>query len=161
MKFIGLFCVTTATNNEEYKKVLKRKNLWMIALGLAGIVIAAAAYFARGDEGVQLPEYILGVYCGLGTGLTLAAIILFVRNCLLMGDEEKLRQSRLKNSDERIAEIRGKAALVATSVTLFLGTGLGLLLGIYEQVLIKAVLFMLYIFLFSYIIACAYYQKKI
>ncbi len=51
MKIIGLFCGTTATNNEEYRKVLKRRNIWMAALALAGIVIAGAALLAHGTRG--------------------------------------------------------------------------------------------------------------
>ena len=39
-----------------------------------------------------LPEHILGVYCGFGTGVAIAGIILFVRNMLLLGNEEKLKK---------------------------------------------------------------------
>ncbi len=117
--------------------------------------------FGAWYQGVQLPEYILGVYCGFGTGITLAAMIIFVRNLLLMGNEEKLKCSRLENTDERIVEIRRRAVGIATGATLFSCTGLGLIWGIYEQVLVKSVICMLDIFLFSYVVACAYYKKKI
>lgn len=161
MKFIGLLCGTTAANNEEYRKVLKRRNIWIAAFALLGLMIAAAAFLAAGNERVQLPEYILGVYCGVGTGICLGCIFLIVRNLLIMGNEEKLKQGRLENSDERIAEIRNRACGVAIGVTLLLCIAAGLIFGIYEQVLIKAVLFVLDVFIFSYLIACAYYKNKI
>lgn len=161
MKFIGLLCGTTAANNEEYRKVLKRRNIWIAAFALLGLMIAAAAFLAAGNERVQLPEYILGVYCGVGAGICLGCIFLIVRNLLIMGNEEKLKQGRLENSDERIAEIRNRACGVAIGVTLLLCMAAGLIFGIYEQVLIKAVLFVLDVFIFSYLIACAYYKNKI
>ncbi len=161
MKFIGLLCGTRAANNEEYRKVLKRRNIWMAAVALLGVMIAVAAFIAAKNESVQLPEYILGVYCGFGTGLCLGCIILIVKNLLMMGNEEKLKQGRLENSDERVAEIRNRACGVAIGVTLLLCMAAGLILGIYEQVLIKAVLFLLDVFIFSYLIACAYYKNKI
>lgn len=161
MKVKGIFCGTTATTNEEYRKVLKRRNAWMTALTIVGILIAAAALAAESSGTAALPEYILEVYCGFGTGLALAGIILFVRNCILMKDEEKLKQSRVENSDERLMEIGSKASMTAIKVMLLVGTASALIAGIYEPVLIKALIFMLDVFLFSYIAAFAFFKKRI
>lgn len=161
MRIKGIFCGTTATTNEEYRKVLKRRNAWMIALIIMGVLIAVVALAAESSGTAALPEYILGVYCGFGTGLALAGIILLVRNLILMKDEEKLKQSRIENSDERLQEIGSKASMTAIKVMLLVGTAGGLIVGIYEPVLIKALIFMLDVFLFSYIVAFAFFKKRI
>ena len=75
MKFRGLFCATTAANNEEYRKVLKRRNLWYLLIGAAGILIAVSALAAESSAQATLPDYILGVYSGFGTGLVLGMTI--------------------------------------------------------------------------------------
>lgn len=160
MKIRGLFCGTTAATNEEYREVLKRRNIWMIALTAAGALVAGAVLVAEQSGKAALPEYILGVYCGFGTGLALAGIILFVRNLILMKNEDKLKQSRVENSDERLKEIAGKAAMTAIKVMILVGTASGLIAGIYEPVLIKALIFILDVFIFSYIVAFAFFKKK-
>lgn len=161
MKMRGIFCGTTAANNEEYRIVLKKRNGWMAALVVTGIVIAAAAFMAEGSGGAALPEHILGVYCGFGTGLAIAGIILFVRNMILLGNEEKLKKDRLENTDERLMEIGNRAGKTAIKTVLLVGTAAAMICGIYEPVLIKAMLFMLDVFLFSYLIAYAYHKRKI
>ena len=160
MKFRGIFCGTTATTNEEYRKVLKNRNLWMIGLTIIGLMIAVVALWAEKTGATALPDYIIGVYCGFGTGLAIAGVILFVRNLLLMKNEEKLKESRLENSDERLTEIRNKALQAAVKILLLVGVAASMILGIFEPVLIKACLFLLYVFLFSFIIATAYYKKR-
>lgn len=160
MKIRGLFCGTTAASNEEYRKALKRRNLWMAALTVAGILIAVAALLADENGSALLPEYVLGVYCGFGTGLALAGILLMIRNVVLMRNEEKLKQSRLENSDERLQTIGNRAALTALKVLLLVIVAGGLIAGIYEQVLIKAVLFLLDVFFLSYIAAFSYFKRR-
>lgn len=160
MKIRGIFCGTTAATNEEYRKVLKKRNVWMAALTATGILIAAAAFMAEENGKAALPDYILGVYCGFGTGLAVAGILLFVKNLMLMKNEEKLKQSRLENADERLAEIGTKANRTATMVVMLAGTAGAMIAGIYEPVLVKALIFILDVFLFSYVAAFAYYKKK-
>ena len=160
MKIRGLFCGTKAVNNEEYRKVLKRRNLWMAALSLTGIAIGLTAFSAFENGNTVLPEYMLGVYCGFGTGLAMAGIFLIIRNCMLMQNEEKLKQSRLENSDERLQEIGNKAALTAIKVLLLAVTAGGMIGGIFHQILIKGVLFVLNVFIFSYIVSFAYFKRR-
>lgn len=160
MRFRGLFCTTTATNNEEYRKILKRRNLWYVLIGAAGILIAGAALMAAQSAKSELPEYILGVYCGFGTGIVLGMAVLFVRNLIMLRDEEKLKQNRLENTDERLEMIGNKAGMTALKILLLVGTVGALIGGIYEPVLIKVLIFGLDVFLFSYLIAFAYYKRR-
>lgn len=160
MRFTGIFCATTAKNNEEYRKVVRHRNLWVVVIALAGGLVALAALFAARTGDTGLPDYILGVYCGFGSGLILGMAILFVRNLILLQDEEKLRQSRLENTDERLEQIRNKAGQSALKTLLLVGVAGAMIAGIWEPVLIKALIFGLDVFVFSYLAACAYYKKK-
>lgn len=160
MKFRGIFCATTAANNEEYRKVLKRRNIWLGAVAGMGALVALAALLAERRSDTGLPDYILGVYCGFGTGLILGMAILFVRNMILLGNEEKLKQSRLENSDERLEQIGSRASQSALKVLMLVGIAGAMIGGIREPVLIKALIFALDVFVFSYLIALAYYRKK-
>lgn len=160
MKIKGLFCGTTATTNEEYKKVLKRRNIWKLVLVLAGILISGTAFYAEQMQKTALSEEVLGLYTGFGVGLALAGIILLIKTMILMGNEEKLKQDRLENADERLNEIRSKSAQVSLMVMLLVIITGGMICSIFEPILIKAMIFLVDVFAFSYIAAFSYYKKK-
>ncbi len=160
MKIKGFLCTTTAATNEEYREVLKKRNIWMAVLALTGALIAGSTFYAYQSQRAMLPEYIMGVYCGFGTGIFLAGILFLIKNLILLGNEEKLKQSRLENADERLDEINKKAARTTLMVLLIVVAAFCMVLGIYEPVLIKALLFFVNVFVFTYIITFTYYKKK-
>ncbi len=161
MNFKGIFCSTTAATNEEYKKVLKGRNIRMIIMSGAGLLVMAAALAAEKNGNAALPDYILGVYCGAGTGIAIAGVLLLIRNLILMRNEDKLKQNRVENSDERLKEIGNCATRASVQVMLLGGTGAALIGGIYEPILVKALLFMLDLFILSYAAAFAYFKRKL
>lgn len=118
MSMRGIFCQTTATTNEEYRKELKDRNGWLLFMAIGGAGEAAAAALAESGGTLSIPDYMLGVYCGTGAGIMVAAIVLYIRNLFLLKDEEKLKKSRLENYDERNQEIRNKALLAAVKILL-------------------------------------------
>ena len=156
MSMRGIFCQTTATTNEEYRKELKDRNGWLLFMAIGGAGEAAAAALAESGGTLSIPDYMLGVYCGTGAGIMVAAIVLYIRNLFLLKDEEKLKKSRLENYDERNQEIRNKALLAAVKILLVVCFVTAMVGGIFYPYLIKMLLFVIYVFLFSYLIANAY-----
>lgn len=156
----GLFCQTTAATNEEYRKELKDKNRWLI-FGIIGAAAVAGVILSVESRGIgEISDYMLGVYCGACTGISVACLIFFIKNLLLLNNEEKLKESRIKNYDERNAEIRNKAVIAAIRIMMIVCLLTALVGGLYDAYLIKIMLFVVYVFLFSYLAASAYYGRK-
>lgn len=160
MRIRGLFCASSALTNEDYRKVLQERNKWLMALIAMGMAAAAVAFWAQASGNAAISEEMLGVYCGFGVGIALAGIILFVKNRILLKDEKKLKESRLNNTDERLEQIGSRAIKTALKIMMLTIVAGGLLGGIFYPILVKAVMFVLYVFLFSYIIAFRVYEKK-
>ena len=105
MSMRGIFCQTTATTNEEYRKELKDRNGWLLFMAIGGAGEAAAAALAESGGTLSIPDYMLGVYCGTGAGIMVAAIVLYIRNLFLLKDEEKLKKSRLEIMTREIRKL--------------------------------------------------------
>ncbi|HWT76188.1 MAG TPA: hypothetical protein VN258_15910 [Mobilitalea sp.] len=157
---IGLFCESKASNNEEYKKVIKSRMNVMLLIFAIGCVTLAVALLAEFLWTVNIKEQMLGVYTGLGTGLIVGGAILWVRNLRILKDEEKLKQNRLNCTDERILEISNKAYRVATFVLLISLYAVGLIGGLFYPALVKVLLFLVCAFLLAYMIAYRIYEKQ-
>lgn len=160
MKIKGIFCKASAATNEEYRKIIKDRNKYMTVLIAVGIVIAAAAFMAEAMGIAALPEYMLGVYAGAGTGIAAAGVILLVKNLMLLKDEKKLKESRLENSDERLSEISNHALRSAVRVMLIAELSVSMIGGIFYPVLVKMLLFILMCFMLSYIVSFRIYERK-
>lgn len=156
----GLFCGCSANSNEEYKKVIKTRMKIMILLFVIGNITLAVALLAKNIWTVSINEHMLGVYSGVGVGLMAASVILWIKNKLILADEEKLKKSRLSNTDERIQEISNKALRVGTIVLLIALYALGLIGGLFYPVLVKILLSMVFVFLIAYLIAYKIYEKR-
>lgn len=156
----GIFCSTTANTNEEYREVIKKRMRFMAGITVVGILTAFSGFFAEYFQVIPLNEHILELYSGFGTGLAVACGMIWVKHKLLLGNEEKLKESRLNNSDERLIEI-GNRALRTAGLVLLVGLyTVGLIGGIFDPVLLKVVLFLVLLYVFAYAGAYFYYKKK-
>ena len=156
----GIFCGKASSSNEEYKKVIRFRMRIFCVLSLVGAVTFSGTLFIMFRFSSILSDYQAGVYSGIGCGLMGAAVALWIKNKMLLGNEEKLKQSRLANSDERNIEISQKAmriAAMALIVALYL---VGIVGGFFYPVLIKVLLFLVCIFLFVYVVAFKMIGKK-
>ncbi len=156
----GLFCGTPAKTNEEYKKVVKRRMLIMTLVGIAGAAALVIALLAKNFWNVTIEERMLGFYTGVGTGLFAGAIIMLIKDAILLRNEEKLKESRLNNTDERNQEISNKAVKFSVAVILFALYAVALIGGLYYPVLVKIMSGMIFLFLLAYMGSYQFYNRR-
>ena len=157
----GILCGTTAKTNEEYKKVIRNRMKFMLAIIIIGIITATVGFWAEFLLKAPINDLVLGVYSGIGVGLSVTGVILLIKNRFLLNNDEKLKESRLNNTDERIQEVGNKAFRVATYVMLVALYGTGLIGGLFYPVLVEALLFVVCTLSLAYMIAFKYYNNKI
>jgi uncharacterized membrane protein len=156
----GFICSTNVTTNEEYRNVVKTRMKLFVAFIIFGIVTASVAFYAEMNMNVAINEHMLEVYAGVGVGLILVGTMLWIKNRRLLNNEEKLKESRLSNTDERILEISNKAFRVATYVMLIAVYGIALIGGLFYPELVQILLVLVSAFLLTYVIAFKYYNNK-
>lgn len=156
----GIFCGTTTKTNEEYRIVIKKRIKFIIGIIIIGIITTAVALYAELCMDAVISEHILGFYTGVGTGLVVVGIIMLIKNKMLLGNEEKLKENRLSNTDERIQAIGNKAFRVATFVMLIAIYATALIGGIFIPEIIQILIFIVCAFLLAYAIAFKYFNSK-
>lgn len=155
-----LFCSSKAKNNEEYKKIVQSRMNILLLLFAIGLITLIVSLLAEMVWAVETSEYMLGVYCGVGTGLMAVSVILWVKNRMLLMNETKLKESRLANTDERLMEISNKAFRMATIFLLAALYACGIIGGLFYPILVKVLLILVCVFLFSYIFSYKIYEKR-
>jgi len=156
----GILCGTTVKTNEEYKKVIRNRMKLMITMTIIGIITATFGFGAEFYFKLPIKESMLGVYSGVGTGLFAAGVILWIKNRLLLKSDEKLKESRLSNTDERLQEIGNKAFHIATYAMFVALYAAALIGGLFYPVLVIYLLVVVCAFLLAYVIALKYYNKR-
>lgn len=156
----GLLCGTTARTNEEYKQVVKTRIYRFAGLGLIGAITLATALLAEFYWKLDVKEEMLGVYTGAGFGLLLISVIMIIKNMLMLKDEEKLKVSRISNSDERIKEISNRAFRTASIIMLIAMYALALIGGLFNPVLVRLLLMIVSIFGFAYLVSYYVYNRR-
>ena len=151
-----------AKNNEEYRAVLKKRQVGLGLFILIGLATEGLVLFLNFCTQIHFGEYQLGYLLGLGAGLILSGVIGVVRIGRRMADEEKLKEFRLKETDERELEVDSlalraiaKTLLVALYVTLIVA-------GVFEREELMYVCFgLIALFLLGYAAFRKYYGTKI
>lgn len=156
----GILCGSKAKTNEEYRKVLKSRMKIMVGIVIIGIITATVGFGAEYYWEVPINDQMLGVYSGIGTGLFVAGVGLWIKNRLLLNNDEKLKESRLNNTDERIQEIVNKAFRIAAYTMLVSLYATALIGGLFYPILVKVLMFIVCTFLLAYTIAFKYYNSK-
>lgn len=156
----GILSTSSAKNNEEYKQVIKSRMNVMIGFIILGIITSSLGFTAEFYLDTSINEHMLGVYSGVGIALFIMGIILWIKNRFLLNNEEKLKESRLSNTDERIKEISNKSLKAAAYVMLITLYVTALIGGLFYPILAEVLMFISCIFLLSYVIAFKYYNSK-
>lgn len=156
----GLLCGTNAQTNEEYRQVIKRRMKFMAGLIVIGILTAGIAIYTEFFTEAVLESYILGVYSGVGTGLALSGLLLLIKHILLLNNEEKLKESRLNCTDERLREIGDKAFRAAAYVMIAVLYVTVLIGGIFYPELVRFLILVMAAFMLAYAVSYSYYNRK-
>ncbi len=156
----GLFCGgCKARTNDEYRAVLAKRQKKMLVLLLVGLLTVVAGIVYTWINRFE-DSYSLGFVFGFGTGLAFGALLAIVKIRKTLRSEEKLKEARLKETDERELEVGNQALRLAAKVMLaalyvFLIVG-----GLFWEEIMLACCALLCIFLFSYVFAQKYYNKQ-
>lgn len=154
------FMTCYANNNEEYKKVLKKRMIGFAILGLTGIATMGFALLGEYFEWIKEADYQFGFLAGLGFGLFLASILVIVKICRKLKNEEKLKESRLSETDEREIEVSNRAMRMSGMIILLALYVILVAGGLLLHKEIMAVCYILIgIFLISYVAFRKYYEK--
>ena len=114
----SLFCLgCKAKNNEEYRAVLKKRQVVYALFILAGLTMDVLVLYLNFCTRIHFGDHRLGFLLGMGAGLILGSVVGVVRLRRRMADEEKMNESRLRETDERELEVNS-LALRATAKTL-------------------------------------------
>ncbi len=153
--------VCRAKNNEEYREVLGKRRFRFFLFILAGLATEAVALYVHFCTEIGISEYHLGFLLGLGAGLVIggAAGILKIRRRLR--DEEKLKELRLRETDERelgldSMALRGTARILLGVMYVLLVLG-GILAN---DMLLWLSWGLIIIFLLSFALLRKYYESK-
>lgn len=151
-----------AKNNEEYRAVLKKRRGVYALFILVGLATEGIVLFLHFCARFHFGAYQLGFLLGLGAGLMLGSVVGVLRICRIMTDEEKLKEFRLKETDERELEVNSRA-LQATAKTLLAALYAVLIAaGVFNrQDLEHVCLGLAALFLFAYVAYRKYYGTKI
>ena len=159
----GLFCPTCrAKNNEEYRAVLKKRQVNFYLFILAGIATEGFALFLNFCTRIAFTDNQMGYLLGLGVGLALGGVFGVVRIRRRMANEEKLKEWRLKETDERELEVDSLALRAVAKLLLVVLYVLLIVAGIFERKELMHVCFgLIGIFLLGYAMFRKYYGSKL
>lgn len=159
----GLFSpMCRAKNNEEYRAVLRKRQLSYFLCLLAGLAEVGLVLFLVLSARTELSEYRLGYLLGLGGGMVLASALALVRIQRKKASEEKLKAARLQETDERELEVDSLALRAAAKLLLGALYGLLVIAGLLQLEALTYVCFgLIGVFLLGYALFHRYYCNKI
>lgn len=158
----GLFCqMCHAKNNEEYRAVLKKRQIRLMLLVLTGMATIGISLAAHFFWEAAVSEYRLGFLLGVGTGLILGAVIGLAQLRRKLTDEERLKEARLKETDEREIAVNNRALQTTAKILLAALYGMMVLGGLFDwREVVDMCLLLVGIFLLGYTGFREYYGKR-
>lgn len=169
-----LFEGCKAKNNEEYRRILEKRQgkfLFLLAVGVLTVVLcfviplglgfgmedilAGDVAFAAGGDGSNI-----WLTIGIGTGLTAGALIAFIKIRHILSDEGRLKEERLKETDEREQEISNRSLQKTAKVMLML-LYVFMLYGCFaDREVMRMCQLLIIVFLFCFVLFQRDYEKK-
>jgi len=140
-----------AVTDEEYLSVLRRKRAVYVVMLVLGLITAVVALLAYGMEwDIAVTDHNMGFFCGVGSGLTGGSIAMLLRLRRTLRDQKRLREERVKYTDERLREIARRAWVVAGLMLLIALYLVGIIGGLFYPVLHTVLAVLAGVFLVTY-----------
>lgn len=156
------FPTCRAKNNEEYRSVLKKRQVSFYLIILVGAATEGIALFLDFCVRIAFTDYLLGYLLGMGAGLVLGGVIGLARIRRRMASEEKLKEFRLKETDERELEVDSLALRATAKLLLSALYVLLIVAGVFGKEELMYVCFgLVALFLLGYAVFRKYYGTKI
>lgn len=159
----SLFCpMCKAKNNEEYREILKKRRYRFFLFILAGLATEAVVLYVHFCTGIKISDYHLGFLLGLGGGMALGGVVGILKLRRHLKDEGKLKELRLKETDERELELdslalRGTARILLAALYVLLVVG-----GILANDLLLWISWgLILLYLLSFALFRKYYESKL
>ena len=143
---------------KDYTQQLKNQRLASIGLLLVGVV-GIVCYFTL-VPGSALEDFTKGFYIGGATGITVGALILFIRCTYLLHNPEAYKKAKVKDTDERSQTIIHKSFEIAGLVTFFTSAALLFILVPCNLYAFRAVMAVMILFAASFITANRILERK-
>ena len=142
--------------------MLKKRQVGFWLIILAGLVTDGLVLFLNFCTRIHFGEYPLWYLLGVGAGLILGGVVAMVQIRRRLADEEKLKEYRLRETDERELEV-DSLALRATAKTLLVALYVILIVaGVFDrEELVHVCLGLVALFLLGYAALRKYYGTKI
>lgn len=143
---------------KDYTQQLKNQRLASIGLLLVGIV-GIIGYFTL-VPGSGLEEFAKGFYIGGASGITLGALILFIRCTYLLHNPAAYQKAKVKDTDERSKSIIHRSFEIAGSVTFFTAAAALFVLCPLSMDAFRAVMGMIVLYAFTFVATNCILEKK-
>lgn len=159
---ICIFGITDSKikTNDDYRKIIKKKIRAMQILFLVGIFTILANIAGSLTGLINLDSFLSGLCLGMGCGLITAAIIKIIQYRKILGNEERLKEERLKYTDERNLAITAKAVHSATFSVIILSYVAMLVGACFNRIIFFCFWLIIMAFMLIYFIFLKYYSRK-
>lgn len=142
--------------------MLKKRQVIFYLFVLAGLATEGLVLFLMFCTQMTFSEYQLGYLTGLGVGLIFAGVVWLVRIRRRMANEEKLKEFRLKETDERELEVDSLALRTTAKLLLVVLYVLLIVAGVFEKEELMHVCFgLVALFLLCYAVLKKYFETKL
>ena len=142
--------------------MLKKRQVGLWLIILVGLATVGLVLFLNFCTQIHIGEYQMGYLLGVGTGLILGGLVAMVQIRRRLADEEKLKEYRLKETDERELEVDSLALRAAAKTLLVALYVILIVTGVFgREELVHVCLGLVALFLLGYAAFRKYYGTKI
>lgn len=159
--FMKVMIASTTENEEEYRGILKNRQIFHYVMIVLGLVCIGGSIFMTIGKSKYFSDFLSGVYCGVGAGTVAASILFLIKNKKVLTDGKKLREKRLQEQDERNRLISSKTVSTSSLILIALMYAGLMVSGIFSLTVFWTLWIVLVGFALLITVLYQYYSKKL